>query len=133
MNYAALHLHSASSPQWGVRSLSDLCAAARSLGIRSLALTDRNGLYGVPNFIEAARSCGIEPIIGAEVCTAAQRAVLLAEDEIGYAHLCRLLSDLHCRDDFDLVRSLSRGRRGLTVISDDAQVLRSLYRQSRAG
>lgn len=133
MNYAALHVHSASSPQWGVRSLPDLCAAARSLGIRSLALTDRNGLYGVPHFIEAARSCGLAPIIGAEVCTAGQRAVLLAEDETGYAHLCRLLSDLHCRDDFDLVRSLSHARRGLTVISDDAQVLRSLCRQSRAG
>ncbi|KIH77249.1 DNA polymerase III, alpha subunit [Geoalkalibacter ferrihydriticus] len=132
MSYAALHVHSAFSPQWGVRSVEDICAAARALGLRHLALTDRNGLYGVPHFLEVAKAHGLLPLIGAETVKGGQRAVLLARDAEGYANLCRLLSDLHCRADFDLAQSLCVLRRGLTVLSDDAAVLMPLRRQSRA-
>ncbi|MDO3380207.1 DNA polymerase III subunit alpha [Geoalkalibacter halelectricus] len=132
MSYAPLHVHSAFSPQWGVRSVEDLCAAARALGLKHLALTDRNGLYGVPHFLAAARAQGLIPLIGAEAKKGAQRAVLLAQNAEGYANLCRLLSDLHCREDFDLAQSLRALRRGLTILSDDAAVLAPLRRQDRA-
>ena len=75
------------------------------MGMDRMALTDRNGLYGIPHFLRQAREAGIRPIIGAEAVHSGHRAVLLAKDETGYANLCRLLSDLHCRDNFDLSRS----------------------------
>ncbi len=126
-----LHVHSAFSPQWGVRSLEDLCATAGGFGLDRLALTDRNGLYGIPRFLEIARERKLAPIIGAEAVGGGQRAVLLAADEEGYANLCRLLSDLHCRRDFDLGRSLAERNRGLFVLSDDAALLAPLRSSCR--
>ena len=129
MSYVPLHLHSAASPQWGVHPVAELCAAARALGFETLALTDRNGLYAIPNFLEEARRCGLRPIIGAEALHGSQRAVLLARDAEGYANLCRLLSELHCRDDFDLAAALQQYRRGLTILADQPEVLAPLRRQ----
>jgi len=129
MTYVPLHLHSAASPQWGVRPVAELCEAARALGFETLALTDRNGLYAVPNFLEEARRCGLRPIIGAEAVHGGQRAVLLARDAEGYANLCRLLSELHCRGDFALAAALARYRRGLTILADQPEILTPLRHQ----
>jgi error-prone DNA polymerase len=131
--FAHLHVHSTFSPQWGVHSLQVICSAVRSLGMTRLALTDRNGLYGIPHFLETAREAGIDPIIGAEAVTAEHRAVLLARDETGYANLCRLLSELHCRTGFDLPGRLVDYRQGLFILSDDSAVLGPLRRHSAEG
>ena len=131
MSYVPLHLHSAASPQWGVRPVAELCAAARALGFESLALTDRNGLYAIPDFLAEARRCGLRPLIGAEALHGGARAVLLARDAEGYANLCRLLSELHCRGDFDLAAALAHYRRGLTILSDQAELLAPLRRRGR--
>ncbi len=131
LSYVPLHVHSCFSPQWGVRKLDDICRAARATGISALALTDRNGLYGIPHFLACARSHGLQPIIGSEAVHQGQRAILLVRDSDGYANLCRLLSDLHCVNNFVLADSLQRYRRGLTVLSDDEQILRPLRQQSR--
>ena len=59
----------------------------------SLALTDRDGLYGIPRFLEAADRAGILPIVGVEVSTAGGHVVLLAESMEGYRSLCRLITE----------------------------------------
>ena len=128
--FVHLHVHSSLSPNWGVHSPEALCAKARQLGFDSLALTDRNGLYGVPRFLNAARDAGINPIIGTEAVTEQNRAVLLASDEEGYANISRLLSDLHCKKQFDLIQALGEFRRGMVVVSDDARLLSALKRVS---
>jgi error-prone DNA polymerase len=133
MTFTHLHVHSSFSPMWGLYSPEALCAAAKRLGFTRLALTDRNGLYAVPRFVAAAGEAGIGAIVGAEAVTVESRAILLARDGEGYSNLCRLLSDLHCRDGFTLAASLQEYRRGLVVISDDARLLSSLRRISRAG
>ncbi len=131
--FTHLHTHSCLSPSWGIHPPEALCAAAKGMGMSRLALTDRNGLYGIPRFLEAAKEAGITPIFGAEAVTKRHRAVLLARDEEGYADLCRLLSDLHCREGFDLAAELPRRRSGLLVLSDDPHVLAPLRRQSPEG
>ncbi|MBE0596792.1 MAG: DNA polymerase III subunit alpha, partial [Desulfuromonadales bacterium] len=131
--FTHLHTHSSFSPNWGIHSPERLCATARKMGMTRLALTDRNGLYGIPHFVEAAREAGIAPIIGAEAVTERQRAVLLARDATGYANLCRLLSDLHCRSGFELATAIAERRAGLVVLSDQREVVAPLRRQSREG
>jgi len=126
--FVHLHVHSALSPNWGVHSPEALCARAAGLGFRSLALTDRNGVYGLPRFIEGAREAGISPIVGCEAVTKLHRAVLLARNVEGYANISRLLSDLHCRKGFDLVEGLAEFRHGVVVLSDDGRVLAGLKR-----
>ena len=126
--FVHLHVHSSLSPNWGLHSPESLCAHAVAMGCSSLALTDRNGFYAIPRFLQAAREAGIAPIIGCEAVTELNRAVLLARDEEGYANISRLLSDLHCRKQFDLIQALAEFRRGVVVISDDARLLSALRR-----
>ncbi|MEJ2471920.1 MAG: DNA polymerase III subunit alpha [Desulfuromonadales bacterium] len=129
--YVPLHVHSAFSPQWGVRSLEEICTVAKKLGLKRLALTDRNGLYGLPHFLETAKAYDLAPIIGVEANREGQRAVLLARNEDGYSNLCRLLSDMHAHSNFRLNESLIIHRQGLTILSDDPEVLKPLLHQSR--
>jgi len=133
ISFAHLHVHSAFSPNWGIHSPANLCAAARSAGMTHLALTDRNGIYGIPHFLEEAKKAGIAPLIGAEAVRGAQRAVLLAGNRNGYANLCRLLSTLHDRNPCDLAEALAACRDGLYILSDDAGILNRLAKQSREG
>ena len=75
------------------------------LGFPAVALTDRNGLYGVMPFSEACFSKGVQPIVGAMLAVARPAEIggeaaidwlaLLAQDEQGYANLCKLVSAAH--------------------------------------
>jgi DNA-directed DNA polymerase III PolC len=131
MNFVHLHVHSHYSRGWGLGTIEELCRSARGMGMDRLALTDTNGLYGLVFFIETARETGIQPIVGSELTFDGHRAVLLVRDREGYGNLSRIISDRHCREDFDLITSLRERRRGLVIFSDDFRVLRALKRDSR--
>jgi len=64
----------------------------------SLALTDKNGLYGMVRFHQACRATGLHPVIGSEVIVEGHPLVLLCASHQGYANLCRLLTQAHLRD-----------------------------------
>jgi len=126
MNFVHLNVHSHYSRGWGIGTVEELCRSARDLGMDRLALTDTNGLYGLVFFLETARDMGIRPIVGSELTADGHRAVLLVQSLEGYAGLCRIISDRHCHQDFDLIRSLREHRRGLIVFSDDFRLLKAL-------
>jgi error-prone DNA polymerase len=65
--YAELHAHSAFSFLDGASQPEDLAYEAARLGLRALALTDHDGLYGVVRFAQAARDVGLPTIFGAEL------------------------------------------------------------------
>ena len=65
-------------------SIEELCQAAVNLGMNTFALTDTNGLYGLIFYLETAREMGIQPIVGSEITTDSNRAVLLVKDRKGY-------------------------------------------------
>src|SRR5881392_536519 len=75
------------------------------LGFPAVALADRNGLYGAMPFSEACFAKGVQPIIGAMLAVARPSEIggeaaidwlaLLAQDECGYANLCKLVSAAH--------------------------------------
>jgi error-prone DNA polymerase len=92
-SFAHLHVRSGFSFGFGVARPEELVEAAATIGMTSLALTDRDGLYGIPRFLEAADKAGILPIVGAEISTAGGHVVLLAESIQGYRSLCRLITD----------------------------------------
>src|SRR6476469_3590043 len=78
---------------------------AAKLGFPAVALTDRNGLYGVMPFSDACFGKGVQPIIGAMLAVARPSEIggeggidwlaLLAKDDQGYANLCKLVSAAH--------------------------------------
>ncbi|QDG51583.1 DNA polymerase III subunit alpha [Persicimonas caeni] len=69
-------------------------------GLEAMALTDRDGVYGVVQAHMEARKHDIQLLVGAEVTVAAHAlalderstVVLIAQTRAGYANLCRLLT-----------------------------------------
>ena len=92
-DYIELRCRSAFSFLDGASLPEDLVAAAAERGHNTLALADRNGVYGAPRFFGAARKVGLRPIVGAEITLAdAPPLLLLVEDRRGYQNLCRLIT-----------------------------------------
>jgi len=100
--FVHLDVRSCFSLKEGAFTPEQLVARAVTLGMPAVALTDRDGLYGVARFVAACAQTGIRPILGASVTVRAPapppidaHVVLLAQDDTGYANLCRLLTDAH--------------------------------------
>ncbi len=109
----------------GTASPEALCRAARRMGYDRLALTDTDNLYGLWPFLAACRREGIIPMVGAEITEpgASRRAVCLAADRRGYAHLCRLLTRRHTAPDFRLREDVADLADGLVVLAPDPELL----------
>ena len=129
MEYVHFNVHSHYSKGWGIPTLEELCRAAQACRMKHLALTDTNGLYGAIFFIQEAMEAGLKPILGSELVHGENRAVLLVKSLQGYANLCRLVSDRHCDQEFDLIRALQEHREGLIILSDDERLLKTLKRK----
>jgi len=70
----------------------DLVDCAAELGLPALALTDRDGVYGIVRAHMRAAERGLQLLIGAQVTVEDSTLVLIAQDRRGYANLCRLLT-----------------------------------------
>src|SRR4051812_37139090 len=120
-----VHLHVASgySLRHGASHPHVLVERAAEHGMDTLALTDRDGMYGVVKFATACRKAGVRPVFGVDLAVAPTtpaeprsavgtgrrtparggafiedglpRVVLLARDGRGWAALCRLVSATH--------------------------------------
>ncbi len=104
--YAELHAHSAFSFLDGASTPEELVEEAARLGLRAIALTDHDGLYGVVRFAEAARELDMATVFGAELSlsdTARTDApdppgphlLVLARGPEGYRRLSRQLAAAH--------------------------------------
>lgn len=116
--YAELHAHSAYSFLDGASNPQDLVAEAARLGLRAIALTDHNGLYGVVRFAEAAAELDIATVFGAELSLGqvsrtddpdppGPHLLVLARGPEGYRRLSRQIAAAHLagekgRPRFDL-------------------------------
>ena len=116
MSYVALWCKSNFSFLEGASHPDELVERAHALGVRGLALTDRDGVHGVVRAHVKARELGVSLIVGAEVTVGDSAAagtdddaaagpgiaggapvptstcVLLAMNRTGYANLCRLIT-----------------------------------------
>jgi DNA polymerase-3 subunit alpha/error-prone DNA polymerase len=112
---------------WGTRSPQKLCAAARQMGYRRLALTDRDNLYGLWPFLGACRREGLTPIVGAELTDpqGERRAVCLVQNEAGYRNLCRLITRRRFAESrpFDLAGAVADHREGLVALTGSEALL----------
>jgi error-prone DNA polymerase len=90
--YAPLWCKSNYSFLEGASHPEELIEEAHHLGLRDLAITDRDGVYGVVRAHTQAKALGFHLIIGATVTVDPGQIVLLCEDRDGYRNLCRLLT-----------------------------------------
>ncbi len=106
MAFVHLHTHTAFSLLDGEGTVKKLIERAKTVGQTSMAITDHGNMYGVIDFYECAKENGIKPILGCEVYVAARsrldkiheydssscHLVLLAENDIGYHNLMKIVS-----------------------------------------
>ncbi len=99
----------------------ELIEACLRKGIPALALTDRNGVYGIVRAHVRARRLGVHLIVGSQVSLRdGSEIVLLVRNREGYRNLCRLLTDGHLRSakgEFKLEwREVCRSSAGLIAL-----------------
>ena len=127
--FTHLHCHSYYSMLRGTLSIERLCQLAVRAGMKSLALTDRGGLYAWVEFIQTCESYGLRPIAGVELPVGEDHAVLLAKNLRGYERICRVVSDFHLEKK-SLRDLLWEDRSHLAVLSRNIDFLRQLYRKA---
>jgi error-prone DNA polymerase len=105
-DYVELRARSAFSFLEACSNPEDLALAAAALEYPTLAMADRDGVYGAPRFHRAAKAAGIRALVGAEIAVGPadssadpDRLLLLVESSEGWRRLCRLLSLAHSRRD----------------------------------
>ncbi|MEW9123541.1 MAG: DNA polymerase III subunit alpha [Thermotaleaceae bacterium] len=105
-DFVHLHVHTEYSLLDGSARIKDLTAAAKSMGMKAIAITDHGSMFGVIDFYKAAKKNGIKPILGCEVYTAMGsmkdkdpvkdksqgHLVLLAKNMTGYKNIMKIVS-----------------------------------------
>src|SRR6266581_3737790 len=100
MSYIELHACSAFSFLRGASFPEQLPERAAELEMPTLALLDRNGVYGAQRFSVAARERNVRPIVGCELSMEDGSILpVLAENRAGYKNLCELLTQAHLRSE----------------------------------
>ena len=108
MAFAHLHVHTEYSLLDGSNKIKECVARVKELGMDSVAITDHGVMFGVIDFYRAAKAAGIKPVLGSEVYVAPgsrftkeagqggedryYHLVLLAENDIGYHNLMKIVS-----------------------------------------
>ena len=93
MRYTPLFCKSSFSFLEGASQPEELIEAAAARGLASLALTDRDGVYGIVEAHVAAKEAGVKLIVGSEISIDdGSTIVLLATNRAGYANLCQLVT-----------------------------------------
>ncbi|HTX27057.1 MAG TPA: error-prone DNA polymerase, partial [Streptosporangiaceae bacterium] len=107
--WAELHCHSSYSFLDGASTPAELVTEAARLGLEALAITDHDGMYGVPQFAQAAarladQGARLRTVFGAELSLglpsgqtgvpdpAGRHLLVLARDPEGYRRLCAVIS-----------------------------------------
>ncbi|MCF6465544.1 DNA polymerase III subunit alpha [Clostridium sp. Cult2] len=124
-----LHVHTEYSLLDGSSRIGDLLDRTKELAMDTIAITDHGSMFGVIEFYKQAKKRGIKPILGSEVYMAINKhterepkdknqyhLVLLAEDNIGYQNLMKIVSEGYVsgfyykpRVDHDVLEKYSQG------------------------
>lgn len=92
INY--LNTHSNFSPMGGLNTPEELLQRTCENGAKGIALTDTNGLYGIPEFLNEAKNFPVKAIIGSEIRAENFHFTVLVKNRKGYQGLCLFLTRL---------------------------------------
>ncbi len=99
VSFIHLHVYSAYSLLTSTATVEQLVADAKRKGFGSLALTDRNVMYGTVAFYKECLKQSIKPILGLTVDVISEQAtemsfpiVLLAKNQVGFQNLLKITS-----------------------------------------
>lgn len=133
-DFTHLHLHTQYSLLDGFAKIDKVLDRAIDYGMDSVAITDHGVMFGAIEFYKKAKKKGINPIIGCEVYISENshlsktqddkkryHLVLLAENNIGYHNLVRIVSEAYLNGFYYKPRIdkeyLSKHSKGLICLS----------------
>ncbi|NDV52899.1 DNA polymerase III subunit alpha [Salipiger sp. PrR003] len=101
----------------GTSKVPALLAAAKEGGAHSLALTDRDNMYGAYEFSKLAKKEGIQPILGVQLRLQFGEKpddtgymVFLAMNEEGYKNICRLMIEAQHPNEDGVCDGIVKGK-----------------------
>jgi DNA-directed DNA polymerase III PolC len=140
--FVHLHCHTNYSLLSGADRMDRLIEEAAKRGMKALAITDTNGLYGVVPFARKAAAAGVAPILGVELAAAgpggekrascfevAERAVVLARTRKGFSELCRLVTRRQLDEEARICELLLSAGPDLFLLTDSLEMLELLARE----
>ncbi|OHA90997.1 MAG: hypothetical protein A2665_02935 [Candidatus Zambryskibacteria bacterium RIFCSPHIGHO2_01_FULL_46_30] len=143
--FVHLHTHSHYSLLEALPKIADLVKKASLSDMNSLALTDSGNLYGAIEFYKECKEQNIKPIIGVDFYVALRtrgdkearvdneqsRLVLLAENNLGYKNLLKLVTDSYLEGFYYKPRIdrelLEKYNDGLIAISQDSKWYQEIF------
>jgi DNA polymerase-3 subunit alpha len=157
MSFTHLHVHTEYSLLDGSNKIKEYVNRVKELGMTSAAITDHGVMFGVIDFYRAAKEAGINPVIGCEVYVAPNsrfdkeltggedryyHLVLLAENNIGYANLMKIVSKgfvdgfyYRPRVDMEVLEEFHEGIIALSAcLAGEVQryIMKGLYEEAKA-
>ena len=90
MNYTPLQVKTSYSILESLNGIEKLIKKAKELGYTSLAITDNDNMFGVPEFYQECKKNNIKPIIGIELTLEDKKILLYAINNNGYKNLIKL-------------------------------------------
>jgi DNA polymerase III subunit alpha len=104
VSFIHLHVYSAFSLLTSTASVEQLVMDAKAKGYKTLALTDRNVMYGAVSFYKECLKQSIKPIMGLTVDVISEERkdeayplVLLAKNQTGFHHLLKITSSVQTK------------------------------------
>ncbi|HUQ84965.1 MAG TPA: DNA polymerase III subunit alpha [Candidatus Limnocylindrales bacterium] len=105
-DFVHLHNHTEYSLLDGLSKIKNMVDFVKESGMKSIAITDHGNMYGTIKFYKTCLDAGIKPIIGCEIYVAKRslhdkeaehdkdynHLILLAENEIGYRNLMKIVT-----------------------------------------
>src|SRR5690349_6748437 len=136
--YVPLRVKSCFSFLEGASTPAELVSEAQRLGLPAIAITDRDGVYGLVRAHVRAKDLGLPLVLGSELTVAdrdddaRRHVVLLASSRAGYGALTHLISKARLRSPkgsaratLDEVREAA-GANGLVALAWDPTLLAPL-------
>mgnify|MGYP000601193773 CR=1 FL=1 len=126
MDFVHLRLQSSYSLLESTLKINRIIDKAKELSMNSVAMTDRNNLFGSLEFAMDASKKGLKPIHGAilNITEGAEigEILILAKDESGYKNLLKLASHIYTKPDREAnleisIDDLRNNSEGLIVLS----------------
>lgn len=113
--FVHLRVHSEYSLSDGMVRIKPLCEACAQHAMPAVAITDRNNLFALIKFYNAAETNGVKPIVASDVWVTGDHSneeatplVLIARTDQGYRHLSELISQSYSEGQTMGVPTLTR-------------------------
>lgn len=124
-----LHAHSNYSFLEGIIEIPELVSFARRCSAPYVALTDKNGMYGLTRFAKEAEEAGIKPVLGSYIDDPANNSeyvLLLAKNNDGYSELCKIITSRKLNENFSLEEMLGKISPNLFVLTSSLELLKKI-------